>query len=90
MLAEMGVSHDEPTKIHVDNAGAVELARDRKACNRSRHVDRRHFKVRELEADGVIKVEKVSTNDNVADIFTKPLPFATFRKHLMKAMGLRA
>ena len=31
-------------------SGAVELSRDRKSCHRSRHVDRRYFKVRERSA----------------------------------------
>ncbi|KAL1503154.1 hypothetical protein AB1Y20_011214 [Prymnesium parvum] len=47
LLTEMGFPQDKP---NVDNAGAVELSRDLKSCLRSRHVERRYLKVRELAA----------------------------------------
>ena len=59
-----------PVPIYVDNSGAVELARDRKSCHRSRHVDRRYFKVRELEFEGKVKVEHIDTKLNSADLLT--------------------
>ena len=48
LLSEMGLPQIDATELLVDNSGAVELSRDRKSCHRSRHVDRRYFKVREL------------------------------------------
>ena len=53
LLQEMGLEQSEPTPIDVDNSGAVELSRTQKSCHRSRHVDRRYFKVRELTAAGM-------------------------------------
>ena len=47
MLEEMGLHQALKTVLKVDNSGAVELSRDRKSCHRSRHVDRRYFKVRD-------------------------------------------
>ena len=88
LLIEMGVAQDDPTKMFVDNSGAVELARDRKSCNRSRHVDRRFFKVRELEAMGVVRVLHIPTESNRSDVLTKALPLEVFRRHraaLMRA-----
>ena len=75
------------TMSYVDNSGAVELSRDRKSCNRTRHIDRRYFKVRELNASGVIEVRKVPTDDNPADLLTKALPFPTFEKHTLRVTG---
>ena len=69
------------TTLYVDNSGAVELSRDRKSCHRSRHVDRRFFKVRELEASGVVKVTHVPTELNHADVLTKTLTPEAFRRH---------
>ena len=80
-LREMGADPGAPTVLRVDNSGAVELSRDRKSCHRSRHVDRRFFKVRELEALEVIQVEHVPTADNRADLLTKALPIESFRRH---------
>ena len=76
--------------LKVDNSGAVELSRDRKSCHRSRHVDRRYFKVRELSALGELKVEHVPTDDNSADLLTKPLDLAKFIKHRARLMNIPA
>ena len=86
----MGLPQANPTTLKVDNSGAIELSRDRKSCHRSRHVDRRYFKVRELSFEGVVAVEKVPTEDNGSDVLTKPLPFATFIKHVCKLMNFTA
>ena len=75
------------TPLYVDNSGAVELSRDRKSCHRSRHVDRRYFKVRELVAKGSISVEHINTHDNPADLLTKPLEYDKFEKHRCTLMN---
>ena len=49
----------------------MELAKHKKSCNRSRHVQRRYFKVRELVAEGEIEVRFVGTKDNLSDILSK-------------------
>jgi hypothetical protein len=79
-----------PTRLYVDNSGAVELARDRKSCHRSRHVDRRYFKVRELVYAGEITVEHIDTKENSADMLTKPLKIDAYTKHRRRAFNARA
>eukprot|EP00965_Chrysotila_dentata_P132851 4392930-Pleurochrysis_carterae.AAC.1 len=74
--------------MYVDNSGAVELSKERRSCQRSWHVDRRDLKVREYVAHGNIKVRKIGTDDNVADVFTKSLPSAAHHKHVKTARGL--
>ena len=39
--------------------------------------------------DGVVELHKVHTHDNIADIFTKPLPKALFDKHARKLLNTR-
>ena len=87
LLSEMGLPQERPTVLRVDNSGAVELSRDRKSCHRSRHIDRRFFKVRELVARGTIDVQKVDTKLNRADFLTKALDEATFLRHRASTMG---
>ena len=89
LLREMGLVQSKPTTLRVDNSGAVELSRDRKSCHRSRHIDRRFFKVRELQAAGLLRVEHVSTELNASDFLTKPLDEATFLRHRASAMNTR-
>ena len=59
-------------------------------CHRSRHVDRRYFKVRELAALNELAVQHIDTADNPADLLTKPLPFASYSKHRTTLMNLDA
>ena len=67
----MGVKLDAPTVLYVDNSGAVELSKYRKLCNRSRHVERRYLKVRELVAAGEIKVRWIETKKSISDLLSK-------------------
>ena len=85
---EMGMPQDV-VQLSVDNSGAVELSRDRKSCHRSRHVDRRYFKVRELSYEGVLTVEHIDTADNTADILTKALSQVPHLKHLRRMFNVK-
>jgi len=87
LLEEMGLPQ-ESVEIRVDNQGAVELSRDRKSCHRSRHVDRRYFKVCELSYEGKVHVVPVDTADNSSDLLTKPMDAATFARHVTRLMNL--
>ena len=71
LLSELGADMSAPTVLHVDNSGAVELSKHHKSCNRSRHVQRRYFKVRELVASGEVDVRWIDTNENPSDLLSK-------------------
>jgi hypothetical protein len=90
LLEEMGLPQERPTTLFVDNKGAVELSRDRKSCHRSRHVDRRFFKVRELVFAGAIKVEYIPTAENPADLLTKALDQSTFYRLIISVLEVLA
>ena len=89
LLSEMGLPQ-EATPVFVDNSGAVELSRDRKSCHRSRHVDRRYFKIRELCFEGQLRVEHIDTKLNSSDLLTKPLPLPVFLQHRRRLFNLSA
>ena len=90
LLREMGVAMDEPTVIRVDNQGAVALAKDRRSCHRSRHIQRRYLKIREWVALGEVRVEYVNTSLNPADVLTKALERESFERHCATLGGGRA
>eukprot|EP00966_Prymnesium_polylepis_P243882 5640501-Prymnesium_polylepis.1 len=71
----------EPTVLYVDNQGAEALAKDRTSCQRSRHIERRYLKVREWVAHGEIRCCYIPTDQNPADLLTKSLELAAFRRH---------
>ena len=88
LLSDLGLTQDEPTLLYVDNQGAIALATDRRSCNRSRHVDRRYFKVRELVALGEINVQYIQSADNPADLLTKPLSAKDHLRHSASLMNI--
>ena len=45
---------------------------------RTKHIERRHFFIREAVEQGQIRVPFVRTDDNIADFFTKPLSSKRF------------
>ena len=47
----------------------------------SRHVERKVFKMRELQHQGKVRVGLIPTALNAADLFTKPLPNKVFADH---------
>jgi len=77
-LNELGFGSDKPTPLKVDNQAARDLAYNPEHHERTKHIDRRHFYVRELVEAEELVVPFVRTADNIADFFTKPLPPRTF------------
>ena len=78
----------DPIDLYVDNKGAIDLSHDYMANDRTKHIARRHFKVRELVQEAAIRVKYVASSDNVADIFTKPLDKTLFLKLRAKLLNL--
>ena len=69
---------DEPIHLYCDNKAAIDSAYNPENHSRTKHIDRRHYFIRELVEDGKIVVPFVSSSENLADFFTKPLPPARF------------
>ena len=44
----------------------------------TKHIELRYHIVREMVENGKVKVERIPTDLNVADVFTKPLPRPVF------------
>jgi hypothetical protein len=77
-LAELDEQLSSPLEIGVDNQAARDLAYNPEHHKRTKHIDRRHFYVRELVENHTIRVPFVRTADNLADLFTKSLNPRTF------------
>ena len=62
-----------PTPLGTDNQGARDLSYNPEHHDRTKHIQRRHFWIRETVEDMELCVPLVSTHDNYADFLTKPL-----------------
>ena len=76
----LGVSNGEPVDLFMDNQSAIAIAYNPEMHNKTKHIARRHFFIRELVEDEKIRVPFVKTIDNIADFFTKPLQGDAFER----------
>ena len=77
-LSELGFPARSPTQLATDNTGARDLSYNPEHHDRVKHVERRHFFIRELVEDQRVVVPFVRTHANLADFFTKPLTGKNF------------
>ena len=87
-ISEIRGDDEKPLTIGCDNQGAIALAKDNKFHSRTKHIDLRYHFICEAVEDGKISVKYIPTEENVADIFTKPLPRPKFDR-FVKMLGLR-
>ena len=73
VLEWMDINVTKPMIILTDSTGAIGIANFKKIHDRSKHIDVKYHFTRERIADGELRLTKISTDDNPADIFTKPL-----------------
>ena len=74
--------------INCNNQGAIALLKDNKYHAWTKHIDICYHFICKAVKDGKIQVEYIPTDNNVADIFTKPLVKTKFR-HFIELLGLR-
>ena len=77
-MSEVDERLDSALELSVDNKAAIDLAYNPEHHQRTKHIERRHFFIRELVEAGRIVVPFVSSADNLADFFTKPLAADVF------------
>lgn len=89
-ITELGVvpSISGPIDLYCDNNGAIAQAKEPKSHQKSKHIQRRYHLIREIIDRGDVKISRVSTDANVADHFTKPLPQPKHESHTT-AIGIR-
>ena len=78
LLKEFGCLFTKPVIILEDNSAAIHLSKNPGDFSKSKHIDTRYHFVREQVEQGSIILMKVDTKENIADIFTKPLPNLLF------------
>ena len=67
------ILQDDPILIHVDNKSTIALAKNHVFHDRLKHIDTRSHFIRDCISRKVVQVEYVKTEDQIADIFMKPL-----------------
>ncbi|GJY50198.1 putative RNA-directed DNA polymerase [Tanacetum coccineum] len=78
LLYERGIRLSSTPILWCDNLGATYLSANLIFRARTKHVEIDYHFVREKVVQGDLRVQHISTHDQIADIFTKPLPTPRF------------
>jgi hypothetical protein len=74
-------------KIFEDNNGALEIARLPKVRPRTKHLNVRLHHFLDCVERGEITIHPISTDDQLADMLTKPVPRSMLDRHRMLIVG---
>nr|GFB65491.1 hypothetical protein [Tanacetum cinerariifolium] len=78
---------EEPISMYCDNTGAIAIAKDDGVTKGARHFHGKVHYLRETIKLGDVKIEKIHTDDNLVDPFTKALAFPK-HSELTRNIGL--
>ncbi|GJY44316.1 putative retrotransposon protein [Tanacetum coccineum] len=84
-LGNVMPTNKRPMEMLCDNIVAIDIASDPGIMKGPKHYQRKYHYIRGVIQDGEIVLKKVYIDDNVADPFTKPMPYT---KHFDHAMGI--
>ncbi|GKV28505.1 hypothetical protein SLEP1_g37549 [Rubroshorea leprosula] len=73
LVSDLGVEQNE--MVFCDSQSAIHLTKNTMYHERTKHIQVRYHFVREVISNGDVLVEKISTDENPADMMTKPPNF---------------
>ncbi|KAI3784263.1 hypothetical protein L1987_43358 [Smallanthus sonchifolius] len=73
--------------IHIDNMSAISITNNPVQHSKTKHIDIRYHFIRDQAEKKMIILTKVHTNEQYADLFTKPFDEARFR-YLVESIGM--
>ena len=68
----------EPVVMFCDNTSVINISKNHVMHSKTKHIEIKYHFVRELVQDKEIRLEYDHTKEQIADIFTKPLPKDAF------------
>lgn len=70
---------EEAIVVHRDSQNAIHLAKNQNSSHKkTKHIDVKHYFIRDTIAKKRVILEKIPTFKNPADMLTKPLPLTKF------------
>ena len=86
LVRELGVQQGG-VQLHCDSQSAIYLAKNQVYHARTKHIDVRFHKIRELIGSGDLDLQKVHTSENAADMLTKAITADKF-KHCLNLINV--
>lgn len=89
MLKDIRVINDQPIAIYYDNSSVVNISKNLVLHSKTKHISIKYHFFREKVNEEEVGLEYVSKKEQIANIFTKPLPKNTF-EYLQEKLGVMA
>jgi len=87
ILSDLSMEEREPTEISVDNQAAIAISHNPVFHGKTKHFNIKLYFLWEVQKHGDIKLIYCKSEDQLADLFTKPLPASRF-EYLRKMLGV--
>lgn len=87
LLQDFGEKQEDATIINEDNQGCISFVHAGRTSKRSKHIETRQFYVKDVCDRGDVKIQYCPSEQNTADLFTKPLGTSKLMQH-SKSIGL--
>ena len=78
---------DKPSPIQCDNTSAISISKNPVMHSETKNIPIKFHFLQEQVTEKNIKLEYIGTKEQVADVFTKPLPRETF-EYLREKLGV--
>ena len=78
MMKDLGHEQTEATKIMYDNSSAISISKNQVFHGRTKHIKIKFHFVREVQQSNEVLLVHCSSENQLADIFTKSLPKERF------------
>jgi hypothetical protein len=85
-LRMMGIPIDGPANVFCDNKSVVTNATVPTSTLNKKHNSIAYHRVREAVAAGILRIAKVHTSENLADLLTKPLAGPQLKQLIQKIL----
>lgn len=89
LLQELNLMGSKPMKLRIDNKSAISLVKNPVAHGRSKHIETRFHFLRDQVSKGKLELDYCKTEDQLANIFTKPLKTKRFQT-LRSKLGMQS
>jgi hypothetical protein len=75
------------TMILCDNQSCIKMTENPVFHDKSKHIEIRYHFIRDMVQRGALKLQYISTDEQVADVMTKPLSHVKF-EHFQDKLGI--
>ena len=86
-LEDLLVKYEHPIVINCDNTSAINMSKNTIMHSNTKHIPIKYHYLRERVSQKDLRLEYIDTKEQIADIFTKPLPKEAFER-LRKKLGV--